>query len=185
MSTLRERIANERRRLREVRQKLSAAIEQGSGGDADWVPFYIAVADYMEAAMQRLHAQDVKMGDMIRDKLGELDAAAEQALRELDERLSGNEQRLRALLAARDRLRSDGAAALPDFEAAAREFTAFIVANMGHHGATTDLAARLFSPADWEYMAGISDEELAREVALFERVTATTPPGLQPASDAE
>ncbi len=179
MSSLREKIAAERRRLREVRQKLSAAVSQGAAGDPAWVPFYLAVADYMQASMERLHAQDVKMGNMIREKLGELDAAAEQALAELDERLAGAGQRLQQLLAARDRLAADGVAALPEFEVAAREFTDFIVANMGHHGATTELAARLFSPADWEYMAGISDAERAREVELFERVTATTPDNLQ------
>jgi hypothetical protein len=37
----------------------------------------------------------------------------------------------------------------------------------------------LFSPEDWEYMAGITDEDLAREVELFDQVNATTPPDLE------
>lgn len=178
MTTLQERIAGERRRLRTVRQKLSAAAAQTAKGNPDWAPFYEAVGDYMETAMARLHAQDVKMGDMIRDKVERVDAKVQQALDELDERLAGNQQRLDELLRARDALRAEGAAAVEKFEAAAREFTDFIVRNMGHHGGTTDLAGKLFKPADWEFMADISDEAMAREVSQYEKVEAATPADL-------
>lgn len=178
MTTLQERIAGERRRLRTVRQKLSAAVAQSAQGNAEWAPFYTAIGDYMEAAMDRLHAQDVKMGDMIRAKVERVDASVQQALDELDERLAGNQQRLDELLSARDALREQGAAAVDKFEAAAREFTDFIVRNMGHHGGTTDLAGKLFKPADWEFMAGITDEDMAREQALYETVEAATPADL-------
>lgn len=179
MTTLQERIAGERRRLRKVRQKLSAAVEQTARGNAAWAEFYAAVGDYMEASMERLHAQDVKMGDMIRDKVEEIDAGVQKALDELDERLTGNQQRLDELLKARDALRERGTAAIGLFESAAREFTDFIVRNMGHHGATTELAARLFKPEDWEAMAGITDAAIAREVALFEKVESATPADLR------
>lgn len=179
MTTLQERIAGERRRLRIVRQKLSAAIAQGgAAGNEARAGFYAAVGDYMEAAMDRLHAQDIKMGDMIREKVETIDAGVQKALDELDERLSGNQQRLNDLLAARDELRKQGADAIDGFEKAAHEFTDFIVRNMGHHGATTELAAKLFKPEDWEHMAGITDEAMAREVALFEKVETATPADL-------
>lgn len=179
MSTLQERIAGERQRLRAVRQKLSAAVAQSAHGNADWAPFYAAVGDYMEASMARLHAQDEKMRDMIREKVERVDEKVQKALDELDERLAGNQQRLDELLAARDELRAKGAAAIERFEAAAAEFTDFIVRNMGHHGATTELAGKLFKPADWEFMAGITDEAMAKEVALYERVQDKTPPDLE------
>ena len=178
MTTLQERIAGERQRLRTVRQKLSAAVAQGSGGNADWLPFYGAVSDYMDAAMERLHAQDIKMGDMIREKLGQIDDSAQQALNELDERLAGNEKRLKRMLAAGQELVDKGVDALEEFEDAARDFTDFIVRNMGHHGGTTDLAAKLFKPEDWEYMADQTDEAIANEIALFEKVEAATPTNL-------
>ncbi len=181
MTTLQEKIAGERRRLKQVRQKLTAAVEQTAHGNADWIPFYLAVADYMQAAMDRLHAQDDKMGAMIRERVD--GDKATQALAELDERLQGNQQRLDRLLAERERLAAEGAARLSDFEAAARDFTDFIVRNMGHHGATTDLAGKLFSPQDWEYMAGITDEDLAREVELAEKVAASTPADLRQPAD--
>ena len=179
MTTLRERVADERRRLRSVRQKLSAAVAQTAAGDEAYVPFYIAVADYMDASMGRLHAQDVKMGDMIRTKVKTVDAGVKQALAELDERLSGNQQHLQQLLEAREALKREGSAALERFEAVAKAYTDYIVANMGHHGATTELAGKLFTTDDWEFMAGITDEDMQREQALFATVTETTPDNLE------
>lgn len=178
MSTLRDRVAGERRRLKSVRETLTAAVARKSGGDGTFVPFYIAVGDYIETSMGRLHAQDVKMGRMIRDKLGTLDGSDRQALAELDERLAGNQEHLRVFSAAKAALQTEGAAALDRFEAAGAAYTSYIVASMGHHGATTDLAARLFSPADWEYMAGITDAETRMEQTLYDRVFAALPPGL-------
>ena len=119
MTTLRDKVAGERRRLKSVRETMTAAVARKSGGDAAFVPFYVAVADYIETSMGRLHAQDVKMGDMIRTKLGKLDAQAEQALAELDERLAGNQEHLKAFSAAKRALEGGGAAALAQFEAVA------------------------------------------------------------------
>lgn len=179
MTTLRDKIAGERRRLKSVRETLTAAVARKSGGDSAFAPFYVAIGDYIETSMGRLHAQDVKMGNMIREKLGKLDAQAEQALRELDERLAGNQEHLQALLAARNSLaaRADPAA-LERFETAGAAYANYIVTNMGHHGATTDLAARLFSPADWEHMAGVTDEETRTEQRQYARVFDALPAAL-------
>lgn len=180
---LRERIANERRRLKSVRQALSAALERGSANDPAYVPFYIAAADYMEAAMHRLHIQDVRMGEMISSKLGKIDASAKQALQELEDRLTGNQNHLEKFLDARDALRREGAPALSRFEQVSRDYTNFITANMGHHGATTELSQKLFTLDDWAFMAGISEEETHREQALHEKVFAAVPRNLElPAS---
>lgn len=174
MTELRDRIANERRRLREVRLKMVAAVEAKAGDDA-YVPFYVATADYIDATMQRLHDQDIKMREMIVEKVDKMDEGIEKALSELDERLEGAKAHLKPFLEARDELRDKGAEALEKFEAIAREYSDFVVANMGHHGATTDLAAKLFSPQDWEYMAGISDEQRRQDEDLFKRVVESAP----------
>jgi hypothetical protein len=179
MTTLQERIGNERRRLRSVRQNMIAAIEQGSKGDEALVQFYIAVADYIDATMARLHVQDVKMGGMIREKVESVDAGVEKALAELEDRLTGAADHLKPFLAARDALKKEGTTALARFEKEGKEYSDFIVANMGHHGATTDLSAKLFSVADWEYMAGITDDEMEREASLFERVQGCLPDTLK------
>jgi len=185
MTTQNEQIAGERRRLKSVRQLLSAAVARKSGGHPSFVPFYIALADYMEASMGRLHAQDVKMGDMIRRKLVTLDEEARQALDELHERLTGNQAHLTVFSAAKSALQSEGADALERFEQASAAYTAYIVANMGHHGATTELAAKLFSEADWSYMAGSTGAETALEQQLYARIYTLLPAALadlQPAA---
>ena len=173
---LREKIANERRRLRGVRQALTEAVEDPSDKSDEYRAFYVAIGNYMEAAMERLHVQDVKMGDMIRDKSGDLDPKrVEQALSELDERLTGNQAYLNRFLAARDDLSQQGAPALKPFEEAARDYTRYIVANMGHHGATTELAQELFSPDDWIFMAGVTEEDTQREEQLHRAVRESAP----------
>jgi hypothetical protein len=178
MTSLQERIGNERRRLRNVRLNMLAAIEQKSGGDEAYVPFHIASADYIDATMQRVHEQDVKMGQMIREKADVMDENIEQALAELNDRLQGARQHLKPFLAARDALREKGRDALEAFEKEGKIYSDFIVANMGHHPSTADLGAKLFSPEDWEYMAGTTDEEIQREEAFFEKVQAAIPDSL-------
>ena len=179
MTTLREKVAGERRRLKSVRETLTAAVARKSRGDSAFVPFYLAIADYIETSMGRLHAQDVKMGKMIRDKLGKLDAQSGQALQELDERLAGNQEHLKALSAARRGLAAQAdAAALERFETVGAAYTHYIVTNMGHHGGTTDLAARLFTQDDWEHMAGVTDEETRTEQRQYARVFDALPAAL-------
>ncbi|MBT78504.1 MAG: hypothetical protein QF483_00535 [Gammaproteobacteria bacterium] len=178
MTSLMEQISNERRRLRSVRLRMAAAIELQANGNKAFVPFYIAAADYIDATMQRLHEQDIKMGQIITDKVGEPDDQTRQALSELDERLTGAKAQLEPFLAARDALRARGSDALNDFEKAAQIYSDFIVANMGHHGATMDLSKKLFAPEDWEYMAGVSDEQSAFDEQLFNRVVTTMPQGV-------
>lgn len=176
---LNERVANERRRLKSVRQALSAAVARGAGRDAAYLPFYVAIGDYMEAAMHRLHIQDVRMGEVIRRKLGALSASQEHALGEMDERLAGNQRHLARFIDARNALRAQGIAALPEFEAVSRDYTTYITTNMGHHGPSTDLARELLTRDDWVWMAGITPEETQREEQLYKDVFAALPGSLE------
>jgi len=178
MTSLQERIATERKRLRGVRQNMLAAIEQQASGDPAYIPFYIAAANYIETTMHRVHVQDVKMDQMIRDKIEVMDASAEQALAELHGRLEGAKEHLQPFLAARDALRDKGAEALEDFEREGKKYSDFIVANMGHHPPTADLGTRLFSPEDWEYMAGATDAEIARDQELYADFQSVIPASL-------
>ena len=179
MNELYERVAGERRRLRQVRQMMTAAVERGAQGDADYVPFYIAVGDYFETAMHRLHEQDIRMGDRLNEKADMSVPKNKQAMAELDDRLTGNQDHLKKLLAARAALQDSGAAALLDFESAGKNYSDFIVANMGHHPGTNDMAQEVFSADDWSYMAYVSDDDLANEQRLFDQVVAVKPASLE------
>jgi hypothetical protein len=178
MSSLQERIAGERRRLREVRQSLTASVAQGANGDQSYVAFYIAIGAYFEAAMERLHTQDVRMGDLLQDRADLTLPDNARAMAELAERLAGNQQHLEKMLAARDALCADGAQALPAFEAAGGAYADYIVANMGHHPGTTTMAQELFSEDDWAFMAAVTEVDQRHEQQLFEHVFANKPAGL-------
>ena len=179
MTTLREKVAGERRRLKSVRETMTAAVARKSGGDPAFAPFYVAVADYIETSMGRLHAQDVKMGDMIRDQARQ--ARCHSRSRRCTNSTSASRatsEHLRAFSAAKLALRAVAPPALEHFETVSAAYSNYIVTNMGHHGATTDLAGRLFTTADWDYMAGVTDEETRAEQQLYARVFAALPPAL-------
>jgi len=173
-----EFVGVERRHLKAVREKLTAAVTQTSGGDTSYVPFYIAIADYMEASMGRLHEQDTKLGETIRAKAEDA-VEAENKLQDLKQRLAGSQICLNSLLEARDILQHEGAAALGQFETAGEEYSNYITSQMGHQGPVSDLAASLLTPEDWEYIANVTDSAIEVEEDLYERVSATIPVGLQ------
>jgi hypothetical protein len=100
-------------------------------------------------------------------------------MEELDFRLTGNQEHLEKLLAARESLKAQGHAALEEFESAGKAYSDFIVANMGHHPGTNDMAQAVFTPEDWDHMAYISDNDLATQQALYEQVVAAKPASLQ------
>jgi hypothetical protein len=174
-----ERVAGERRRLRQVRQALTAATAHGAQGNAAWVPFYIAIANYFEAAMHRLHTQDIRMGEILRARADMQNAANRQAMAELDERLAGNQAHLANMLTARTALQKSGAGALSQFETAGSAYARYIVEHMGHHPGSTNMAQALFTPDDWTYMADVSDADQQQERELFDAVFAVLPAGLE------
>lgn len=174
-----ERVAGERRRLRQVRQALTAATAQGAQGNVAYVPFYIAIADYFEAAMHRLHTQDVRMGELLRAKADLEIPENKQAMAELDERLAGNQAHLANMLTARAALKKSGRDALPQFEAAGGAYARYIVENMGHHPGSTNMAQALFTADDWAYMADVSVSDQQRERQLYDAVFAALPAGLE------
>ena len=81
-----------------IRQNMVAAIEKKAEGNETFVPFYVASADYIDATMARLHEQDVKMGDMIREKADPVKDDIEKAIGQLEARLQGAKDHLKPFL---------------------------------------------------------------------------------------
>ncbi len=183
MTSLMERVSGERRRLRQVRMALTAATGQKSHGDASWAPFYMAITEYFEASMERLHEQDIRMGKMLRDKIDMQDPDNLKALAELDARLEGLNAHHGKLLAARDALAAGEPGALELFEDVGGAYAAYIVANMGHHAGTANLAGKHFSQQDWEHMTMVSEAAQQREQELFDKVFSLKPAALEVPTD--
>lgn len=174
-----ERLAYERRRVKAVTEALSAVLQQGHAGDPAYLPFYLAVLQYLEPAMYRLHIQGVRLVGMIRDKLGEPDAGVGRVLCEVEQALADNQRYLARMAHIRERLEQEGAAELGCFEQTAPEFAGFLIANIGQHRQVWQLAQRFFSVDDWAYVAGITNGEVRDEQVRYERVSASVPPGLK------
>jgi hypothetical protein len=95
------------------------------------------------------------------------------------ERLDGSRKHLKALGDARQLLESKGVAAVKNFETVSRAYTDYIKTRMGHQKRPSDLAASLFTEADWNYMAGATAQDIAREEKLFSEVRSALPPSLK------
>ena len=179
MNELRERVGNERRRLKQVREALSASLVKSAKGDASYVPFYLAIGNYFEIAMGRLHIQDVRMEDMLKEMFPNPDATVQKVFDEVEGRLRINQEHLKKFMDARDAMKNEGAAALGRYESAAKDYTDFILAQMGHHGASTSLAGEKFTQKDWEFMAHVEPGDMEREQTLFDDVFAAQPAALR------
>jgi len=169
-----ESLMNERGRLRTAHEMLDAALAEEERDEA-FVPFYIAVADYMEASMGRLHEQDVKMLRRLGEAVDATNADAEEIIAEVYRRLDGNQAHLKTFLACRAALQSDGVSAVDKFEAVSRDYIDFIHNRMGHHAPSTDLARQIFSEDDWVAIADIDPGYFRKEEALYESVLQTRP----------
>jgi len=166
----------ERGRLRTSHAMLEAAMEDESR-DQSFVPFYISVANYMEASMGRLHTQDLEMLGRLRQKLGAATPDEEEIIAEVHRRLDGNQDHLKKFLACRNALKAEPAdqAAIADFESTSDAYIDYIHNRMGHHAPSTDLARKLFEPADWLEIADLDDDYFAMEKRLYRALLDTRP----------
>jgi len=169
-----ESIMHERSRLRTAHEMLDAALAEEVRDEA-FVPFYIAVADYMEASMGRLQDQDVKMLQRLGEAVDPTDSQANEIIAEVYRRLDGNQEHLQKFLTCRTDLQSDAASAVDKFEETSRAYIDFIHNQMGHHAPSTDLARQIFDEDDWVAIADIDQRYFSKEKALYESVLQTRP----------
>ena len=170
-----ESLMGERGRLRTSHEMLKAALETETH-DPSFVPFYIAVANYMEASMGRLDSQDVKMLGRLAEKLGDATAEEEEILAEVHRRLDGNREHLEKFLACRTALEASGADnTIADFESTSEAYIDYIHNRMGHHAPSTDIARKLFEEADWVNIADLDDDYFAKEKDLYREMLDSRP----------
>ena len=167
-------IMRERGRLRTVHEMLKEALAV-SPRDETFIPFYIAIGDYMEASMGRLHIQDINMLERLASKIDMNDPENEEIIAEVYRRLDGNQEHLKRYSACKQALESEGAAAVTDYEEASLAYVDYIHNRMGHHAPSTDLARKAFTEEDWVAFADIDETYFAKERALYDSVLQTRP----------
>ena len=170
-----ESLMGERGRLRTSHEMLKAALDTDTR--EDYSKFYIAVANYMEAGMGRLDAQDVRMLKRLVEKLGDATPENQAIIDEVHRRLDGNRELLTKYLASRDALAADpdNDSARTDYESVSNAYIEFIHNKMGHHAPSTDLARQLFTEDDWEEIADIDTEYFQREQNLYNELLDARP----------
>lgn len=179
-----ESIMGERGRLRTTHEMLNTALNVEQRDDS-FIPFYIAVGEYMEAAMGRLNSQDVKMLDRLASKVDMDDPENAEVIAEVHRRLGGNRVHLKKYIACRDALVRDGAPAVAAYEESSRDYIDYIHNQMGHHAPSTDMARAVFEEADWVEIADIDDAYFEKERELYAAVFATRPESVDAGQSAE
>ena len=179
-----ESIMNERGRLRTTHEMLKTALDVDSR-DESFVPFYIAIGNYMEASMGRLHSQDVNMLQRLASKIDMSDPDNDEIIAEVYRRLDGNQEHLKKFLSCKSALERDGADAMAAYEEVSRAYVDYIHNRMGHHAPSTDLARQSFSEEDWVEMADIDETYFESESTLFKAIFETRPDSVDPGQSAE
>jgi hypothetical protein len=171
-----ESLMGERGHLRTSHEMLKAALEIESRDDS-FVPFYIATANYMEAGMGRLDAQDVRMLSRLAEKLGNMSDDEKEIIAEVHRRLDGNREHLKKFLTCRDALVADETDQknIANFESVSNAYIDYIHNSMGHHAPSTDIAIKLFDDNDWDDIADIDPEYFSGEQKLYVTQLAVRP----------
>jgi hypothetical protein len=173
----------ERRRKLQVREAFRAGMSAFAAAGGDPVPFYRACADYLAPAQRRLIDQDLRLANLLASRVPSTQVEDCEKIDALKARLHDSDVALRAFEAAAAALRDKGAAARQDFEAAGRTYIDFVVNVLGARShSLRHLTTTLFSEADWAFITGITDELIREEGALYARVQATAPDGIDPAT---
>jgi hypothetical protein len=172
----------ERRRLGQVRKAFGTGIENMNAGTQVPMEFLLACVDYIKAAMDRLHAQDQRIHDLLRKEVPPSDREADAVLRQLDERLAASRTALTSLVAAAGAYRKSAGKDAASFAAAVATFmdVYFNILLKGQHS-TLPLQEELFGLPEWDFVAGVSNEALQIEGTLFGWIGRLGPPHLNPA----
>jgi hypothetical protein len=178
----RAEIARERRRQIQVRKAFDAGLALGDSTAPTLTPFYLSCADYIIASMDRLHAQDQLIHDLLAARIPADEADAHERLATLNERQRQSRKLVASFQSAAEGLRRKGNAGTGAFLDAARQFSAefksLLAPRRNPFFRHTDA---LFGDDDWARIAGVTDQSLETEERLFSAVQRTAPTGIDPA----
>jgi len=173
----------ERMHLGQVRKAFAAGLERAANGEAISIEFFGACVDYLKGSMDRLHAQDQRIHDILKPHVTPGDTANADILANLDMRLARSRVALDNLTTARDAYRAKGAAGLANFQAAVAQFMDvyhnFLL--KGQHS-TLEFQKKVFADGDWIKVAGVNEGALVNEAGLYASARKYAPSGADPAS---
>ncbi len=172
-------IGSERRNQIQVRKAFQGGLEFDSGTAGTLRDFFLTCGDYMVFTMARLHDQDQWIHDLVKERVPEDDPVHEQ-LAALNERQNNSRAATDRFERAWDAYRAGGddVAFLDAAKAFVGIFGTMLLARKNPFSPYTD---KLFTEEDWVKVVGATEESLAKEKDLYQRIQSLAPEGLDPA----
>jgi hypothetical protein len=173
----------ERRRLAQVRKSFAAGADTATKGQPVPLEFLATCVDYISASMDRLHAQDQRIHDILRPHVLPDDITGEKILSHLNVRLARSREALAKLVAARDTYRAAPQTGVTGFKVAVDGFMdVYLNVLLSGQHSTLDMQDKLFTDATWNDVAGVTQESNVIEASLFSAVKRLAPSGMDPES---
>jgi hypothetical protein len=173
----------ERRRLAQVRKSFAAGADTLAKGQPVPLEFLGTCVDYIQASMNRLHAQDQRIHDILRPHVAADDASGGQILSHLSTRLTRSREALDKLVAARDAYRTAPQTGADAFKVAVDYFMdVYLNVLLSGQHSTLDMQNKVFTDATWNDVAGVTQESNVIEASLFSAVKRLAPSGMDPES---
>jgi hypothetical protein len=173
----------ERRRLAQVRKSFAAGADTVTKGQPVPFEFLGTCVDYIQSSMNRLHAQDQRIHDILRPHVAADDASGGQILSHLSTRLTRSREALAKLVAARDAYRTAPQTGADAFKVAVDYFMdVYLNVLLSGQHSTLDMQNKVFTDATWNDVAGVTQESSVIEASLFSVVKRLAPSGMDPES---
>lgn len=176
MPTTITRLRKERKRLQTVRKAFTKAVHDGMRGEDAYIGFYVAVSNYIQEAMHKLHEQDYTLLKLIEEKADVEHLDASLILDDVYDKLANSKMLLEELITKSEAIDETS---IDTFEEIGQRYTDFIQERMGHHPPTTELADKLLSDEDWRTVANFDDHSIQTEERLFDEVVKNAPDNIQ------
>ncbi len=163
-------VQKERIHLSQVRRAFTKGLEE-EDVDPGLINFYVACCDYLDCALNRLITQDHILHDLLVPHVEKDNQEYIAKLEKLTIGLNAMEEAIKKLNTAKEKLIKSGLYEVNDFKKAANAFLdVFLNMLASNRHSTIDLEKKVFTPADWEKLAGVTKDSIHNEDRLFQNV---------------
>ena len=177
-----EHVSKERTHLSQVRRAFTTGLEI-EAVDPGLVNFYVVCCEYLEYSLNRLIAQDNILHDLLIPHIEATNQEYLDKLTKLEKGLQAMENAIEKLTTAKNNLIKAGLYETQIFKEEARAFLDVFLNMLAiNRHSTIDLESKVFTPKDWEKLAGVTEESIQMEEKLFLNTKLSAPEGCDPES---
>ena len=177
-----EHVSKERTHLSQVRRAFTTGLEI-EAVDPGLVNFYVVCCEYLEYSLNRLIAQDNILHDLLIPHIEATNQEYLDKLTKLEKGLQAMENAIEKLTTAKNNLKKSGLYETQIFKEEARAFLdVFLNMLATNRHSTIDLESKVFTPKDWEKLAGVTEESIQMEEKLFLNTKLSAPERCDPES---